>query len=468
MPRTSDIPIEPPTVSAPTVVRAKEDRSYLGFIAMALIAALGGGFVFAIWIPLATTGMIGGGDRVPWMVQAHGWVQLQGWAGLFVAGMGIRLIPRFAGRKPIPRVVTLPLLIVLTFPIVLRIALQTWATGDFADLVAIAIGVTSGIGQAGVAAVLGVTLARGRKPRDPWRYFAWAGAVWWGAWAILTLTHIPHGGIAPGLMPIQDDETLLWVVMLGPIANFIWGVQSRSVPVFYGRGTPSLRKTIVPGVAFNVGVVLIAASLFDDATGFRLAGAGFLLAGASLVWLPPVAGSVHGSAIRLRPRARSAARFLIAANVAAMLAGALLFWAGIEILGGERFAAWAAPDQRDAARHLFGVGTITMLILGMARLVAPFFALERTESGVPMFLERMPLGLLLAAVVIRAGVPLLGDSLDYDAGRHLIATAGIFAWLAIAIFAFSVARAIRAEPKTKRALEQSFADIKKANAARRK
>mgnify|MGYP002682498274 CR=1 FL=1 len=71
-----------------------------------------------------------------------------------------------------------------------------------------------------------------------------------------------------------------------------------------------------------------------------------------------------------------------------------------------------------------------------------------------MLLERLPFWLLLGSLVLRAGVPLLGERLDYEAGRHTIALAGMLAWLAVAIFAFSVARAVRAEPRTKRALDE--------------
>jgi hypothetical protein len=455
MERQADIPLEPPVVRRRDIVPAKEDRSYLGFIATALASALLGGFLFGTWIPLASTGTVGGADRVPWMIQAHGWVQLQGWAGMFVAGMAVRLIPRFAGRKPVPRTVTLPLLAVLAVPVALRIAGQPWAKGDAAGTVAVLIAVLTAAGTIGVSAVLTVTLAKGRKGREPWRYFAWAGTAWWAAWGVLALLNIPTGDPLPGLLGLQDNDALLWVVMLGPIGNFIWGVQSRSVPIFFGRKTPPLRWMFPLLVALNVGVALIALSLAAGERGYQWAGAGFVFAGAALAVLPPFAGSVYGQAKRLRPRARFAARFIIAGNIAAVAAGALLVVAGSDmLLTGERGAAWAAFDTRDAARHLFGVGTISMLILGMARLIAPVFALERTESGVPQLLERLPFWLLVAAVVLRAGVPLLGDSIDRDAGQHTIAAAGIMGWLAIAIFASSVARAVLAEPRTKRALEE--------------
>jgi len=100
-----------------------------------------------------------------------------------------------------------------------------------------------------------------------------------------------------------------------------------------------------------------------------------------------------------------------------------------------------------------GIGLVTMLILGMARLVAPVFALERTESGVPKLYERAPFWLLLGALVLRGGSALVAERISYDARMHAAATAGVLAWLAIAIFAVSVARAVRAEPATKRALE---------------
>ncbi len=90
MANADDIALEPPLSRNAGVTPAVEDRSYLGFIAAALGAALGGGFLMAVWLPLAATGTVAGQDRVPWLIQAHGWVQVQGWAGLFVAGMAVR------------------------------------------------------------------------------------------------------------------------------------------------------------------------------------------------------------------------------------------------------------------------------------------------------------------------------------------------------------------------------------------
>lgn len=444
----NEIPLEPPVVRGPGVVPAVEDRSYLGYIAIALASALGGGFLLAVWMPLAATGTLAPSERVPWMIQAHGWLQLQGWAGMFVAGMAIRLIPRFAGRKPVPRRVTLPLLAALAVPLALRIAIEPWASGGTGDFGAGAIGFTSAVGQVGVGAVLLVTLLRGKRAVEPWRYFAFAGALWWLAWAALSLA--VAGDANGGLTDIRTNDGVLWAVMLGPIGNFIWGVQSRSVPVFFGRKTPRLRTALGPGVALNAGAALIALGAANES--HRAEAAGFGLAGLALLILPWLCGSTWGEAKRLRPRAKPAARFVLVANGSALAAAPLLLFAAARLW--DSGPSTASVHALDGARHLLGVGLITMLILGMARLVAPVFALERTEAGVPGAFERIPFWLLSAAVVLRAGAALFAEPLGYSARMHTASLAGILAWAGIAIFAVSVVRAVRAEPGTRRNLER--------------
>jgi hypothetical protein len=451
VPAADDIPLEPPLALHRETVPAVEDRSYLLYAAAALTAALAGGFLMAIVLPLAATGAIGGGDRVPWFTQAHGWVQLQGWTGLFVAGMAVRLIPRFAGRKPVPRRVTMPLLVLLVLPVAARMTIEPFARGGTAGLAAKLIGFGSAPGLAGVAIVLLITLTRGRRQHEPWRYLAFAGATWWLAWAALAAWAGVRGGRHDGLVPATFDDTLTWVVVFGAIANFIWAVQSRSVPIFFGRKTPPVRRMAAPALLLNGGAALLALSLFpwSSETGARLSGAGLLCAGVASAWLPVVAGAVGGKAKRLRPRARAAGRFVLAANIASAGAGIALAWAGGQTLLDGEFAGYGL---RDAARHALGLGLITMLILGMARLVAPVFALERVQPGGPSLIDRAPFWLLLGALTLRVSAGLLYDDITYDSRMHLAATAGVLAWLAIGLFAFTMVRAVRAEKATQEML----------------
>lgn len=451
MNRSGEIPLEPPLVRAAAVVPAPEDRTYLAYVGAALASALLGGFALAAWLPMAATDVVPGIDRTPWLVQAHGWLQVQGWAGLFVAGMALRLVPRFVGRRPLPRKVTLPLLVLLVLPLGLRLAVLPWATGAAAGAAAMLAGLLTGAACLGVGGALAVALMRGRRSDDAWRAFLAAGTAWWCAWGVLAAWWGWRAADGEGLAPAAFDDALAWAVLLGAIGNFIVGIQARSVPVFFGRRPPSRAALAAPGVLLNVGAgLLVAAAAVEGSTGVRLGGAGLALAGVGLCWALPVAGAVRGRAHRLRPRARPAARYVLAANGAGLAAGVLMVAAGAAAAWTGEPTAWAA---RDAARHLFGLGPVTMLILGMARLIAPVFAVERTESRAAGLLERAPFWLLLAALVIRPAAGLASEVVSYDAWMHTAALAGVLAWAAIALFSAAVVRAARNEARNLAAIE---------------
>lgn len=451
MSRAGEIPLEPPLVRAPSTVPAREDRSYLGYIAAALAFALAGGFALATWMPLAAAGAVPGIERTPRLVQAHGWLQLQGWAGLFVAGMAIRVVPRFVGRRPVPARATVPLLGLLTAPLVVRLGVLPWVDGGAARAAALATGWTTAVGCAGVGSILAVTLWRGRRGSEAWRLFVAAGAGWWLAWAPLAAWWGWRAADGGGLAPAAFDDGLAWAVMLGPIGNFILGVQSRAVPVFFGRRPPGTRALAGPWVLVNAGAgAFVLAMALEGTAGARAAGAGLVLGGAGLSWGLPIAGAVRGRAHRLRPRARPAAKFVLAANLAGVAAGLLMVAAGAAMAAE---GSYAAAPLRDAARHLFGLGLITMLILGMARLIAPVFAVARTESRGAGLREQAPFWLLAVALVVRAGAGLASGTASYEAWMHAAALAGVLAWLAIAVFAADVLTAARNEARNLAAID---------------
>lgn len=453
--RAGDILIEPPLVRNADVVPAVEDRSYIIFIGGALLSAVLGGFLLAILASLAASGTLWS-DRTPWLIQAHGWAQLQGWAGLFVAGMAFRLLPRFAGRPPLPRWLNLAVFVPLFAGLVVRTVAQPAAGEGLSPEALLAGHVLWSAGALGLAGVMLVTLARGRKRTRfaPWSVFAFASAIWWIAWAAATVVAGIRGARNDALIPVAFDDAIAWVAMLGAVGNIIWGVQSRSVPIFFGRTPPSLGRVAAPGLLLNAGVALLfaAAWIEDWASRERLVGGGFVLAGVALAWLAPVAGSCWGRAHRLRPRARSAARFVLAANLAAVTCGLLLTWGGIQAVVEN---AYAVPGARDAARHAFGVGVITLLIIGMAQLIAPFFAVQRLESKGAWLFEHGILALLVAALLLRVAAGLLWDTSSTEGRMHLSAAAGTLAWLGLVLFAVMVIRAVRNEPRIKDSLAAS-------------
>jgi len=81
--------------------------------------------------------------------------------------------------------------------------------------------------------------------------------------------------------------------------------------------------------------------------------------------------------------------------------------------------------------------------------VAPLFALERAEARKPGLVERGPFWLLIAATLIRVYGALATGHMNEDARLHLVSSAGVLAWLAIALFAVLVVRARRREPRMK-------------------
>jgi len=94
-----------------------------------------------------------------------------------------------------------------------------------------------------------------------------------------------------------------------------------------------------------------------------------------------------------------------------------------------------------------GVGFITMLIVGMAELVAPVFALERMEERRPGIEYWLGWPALCLAAALRVGAGLLLGQVDERARLAMVATAGVLAWLGLASFAWAVVRARRKEPR---------------------
>ncbi|MFQ5382397.1 MAG: hypothetical protein ACE5EF_12375 [Dehalococcoidia bacterium] len=223
------------------------DRAYLAFIAAALTIAILGAFPLGVIVTHAGLELFWT-ERFPWLVEAHGWAQLEGWAGLFVAGMAFRLFPRFAGVRPLPRAVPYASFVFLTGGIVLRTAGQL-AAGRSGSVAAFTAGQVLWATGAGVFAVATIVVALRRRRRvAPWQPFLLAGAASWGGWAVASVFAAVQAAGENGYVPRSLDEPLTWFVMLGAIGNFIWAVQSRTVPIFFGRRAPTLMRAGGPAL----------------------------------------------------------------------------------------------------------------------------------------------------------------------------------------------------------------------------
>ncbi len=414
-----------------------DDRGYLPFMAGGIVAAAGVGFVLAAYVPFAAAGLVGRPEDVPFLVQAHGAAQLQGWAGLFVAGMAFRLAPRLAGRRPVDSRLSWLTLALLASGAAGRVLGQSIPG---LEGLCVPAGIAAALGMLLTAATLGWYLLRTRRP-GAWTLGFGAGAAWWVWWAVATARSATQLAERRFLL-FPEHDPVLWTVTLGAIGNFIWAVQSRSVPTFFGRSQPPALRFALPWAVMNVGLVVVALQAFEPLRTARAEGAGLVLAAVGMAGLAVLVGAFHARAHRLRPRARPAARYVAAANWCAVGAAAALLWAGVHTAAA---GVHTDPGVRDAARHLFGVGTITMLIVGVAQLIAPIFALGRAEPRPLGIADQAAFWGLAGAAALRALAGLLTPWVAYDHRMAMAGLAGVLAWYGIARFAWLALDAYRNE-----------------------
>jgi hypothetical protein len=174
---------EEPAAGAHRPTPPTEERSYLAFLGAALVLTLGAGLVLAFFVPLVPS--LGWPLDEAALLQSHGWIQLQGWLGLVVAGMALRLVPRLAHHPPLPVAQTLSLLGLMCAGTGLRLP-PAMGLGGRAPLPLLG-AILEAAGLLGVAAALTWTLVRSRGQRESWRGPAWAAAGWWVGWAALSV-----------------------------------------------------------------------------------------------------------------------------------------------------------------------------------------------------------------------------------------------------------------------------------------
>lgn len=413
---------------------AGDGTTYVWYVATALTVELIGGPAIGVLMFLARSGVLS--SHLPGLIQAHGSVQLLGWAGLFVAGMAQRLLPRLAGR-PALRAAALPLLVLLTGGAVLRAGGQAIGTAS-GGTVALTGSLLSAAGMIGLAVVMAATLLRRRSPMAGWVVLAWSGCAWWGVWSILEAWGGVLGASNGGLVPAWFGEPAVLVVTLGAIGSFIWAIQSRMVPIFFGRKQPTLGALAAPVVLYNLGLLAILLTLVLTAAGRvvepdgLIPSAGLGLVGVGVIWLAAAAGAVTGVPHRLREASRPLARFVVSADRWAVVAGVMWIaaFAGPLIYQG-------APRRgfTDTALHAFGTGVITMLIAGMVQMVAPVFARARIEARPPGLAERSVWPLLWGATAARVAAALAGGYARGDAFTALAALSGVLGWAGLAALA---------------------------------
>ncbi len=426
----------------PAVFR-EEDRFYGPFVAGAVFFGLVLGFPLGTLVAHAMAQHATLDGRLPQVLQLHGHLQLQGWFGLFVMGMGYRLVARFTTVHVRP-----PWLVPLTFLLMagglaLRAVSQPWADGaPYAGLFA-----TSAALEAAGALIFAVAIVRsvvlGRPERFGYSRFFLTGGIWVAIALGLNLWFVTEAASdSRPLVTGLQTSAITFVQLYGFAAMFVLAVSLRTFPIFFGRKEAPKAPVTLAWAVLNAGVGAYAVAAvwrsYDDSGILEnLQTLGFLAAGASLASMPFLLRVFEGAPHRLRESARRSMRFVRSAYLWLLLAGLLQAYYGIRAL-------WAgrppAHYETDAVRHFIALGFVTMTIFGMSFLVLPRLAMRRISGATARWLAPGLLALLYGAAAARGAGSLLVNDAKADAGFWTMSSAGVLGFLAMAAFAAYLAR----------------------------
>lgn len=318
---------------------------------------------------------IGAGADVPLSHrQIHGHSQVLGFVALFLFGIAFHALPRMFGARPASDRLQRVVLWSMLGGVLARNIGQPFAGYGFGRALSLLSGpleATSGTLFA-LFVLFALSTAKDAGPIVP---FLRLGTI--SLLAALALSVVQGSWIAGHLdatLPGSLTEPFYVLSLFGFVLSWVFGFASRMVPAFLGTGpahVPLLRACLLAlasGVALESGSFALSgdtAALARDA-GRLLAAAAVLLFIASLgvlwrsrkVGAPRVAGA---------PDAALRAAFAFLALWAALRVASVL-------LG--RFTSWPAsnPWWTDAARHVFTVGFLMLLMIAIGFRVVPVFS----------------------------------------------------------------------------------------------
>lgn len=409
----------------------------------------------------ATTGMINllriaaGADVPISHRQIHGHTQILGFAALFLMGIAYHALPRILGIGALRPASARPAFWLMFGGVILRNAGQP--LGAYAIGRALSV-VSAGLEAASVllfARFVFALLARVREglraqaapakagkyePSEPILRFVRIGTIFFGvAIAIVAAQGIWLAGHVETALPVALTEPFYFAALYGFLLAFIYGFGNRVVSLFLGlgpaaRGTPEaalwLQTASVPVflASYAPGVALAPAVALRDA-GLALAALSALvyLAGNGFLWRRAVLPVMRAPGA---PTAAIRCAF-----------GCLALWAILELSAIAVSRATAIPARNlwwsDAARHVFTVGFLTLLIVGMSLRILPVF------SGKSLWSPRLAYvtyALLLAGAGMRLlQYPAAFAPVFYRIGSFM----GVPVVLAILLFAFNLVRTMK-------------------------
>jgi hypothetical protein len=422
------------------LARQQGETIHMPFVTASLLFGVFGGFTLAVTLPLE---VLWGSPGASWTAhaQVHGHLQAAGFAGLFVVGVGLRLAPRFGGRRLAGAGRVRPAFALLVAGVLLRAIGQPLGDHAFFAACMVCGAVAELAGAAILVAIFGLTLAPALRNAEPNALLLFGAITWFAAQAALGVWWLFRLALdGETILPVAQDHALINLQIFGMVLSAILGVGMRSFPTFFGMPAPRRDACLLIAALHAGGMVVwtVGAVMPSDATGDVLANVGVLAVGLAIVGAVVTLG--FGS---LRHRMANASRGFIW-GLRPVILWLALVGVGLAAAGARGLVNGDALSIAglDALRHVFTVGVVTLAIVTMAQLILPEFASERI-SYPPSVWRGPAFGAVLSlAALLRGGLPWAG-LLDGDDQYRAMAVAGLLALVAVAAFALLYWRARR-------------------------
>ena len=409
-------------------------------LSSALLMGVGVGFALATVLTLALALHVPLGLWWIATAQAHGHIQLYGWAGLFVIGIALHFLPRLRGTPLVMPNLIPWILAALMVGLLLRALSQPLflVTGSSAWAVTL---VVSGVFECGslvtIVFLLGMTASRGpaltTRPAFVGVFPFLVGAFCaLGIASCVNLVNVVQAAQSKGLVPTATDNLNVTLGLFGFLVPMALAMSAQSLPMYAGLEAFPRRILWPLAGVYYAGFVLLSVGIIagsQQATwSGLLTGFGTLLLGIVLLIFISVfmhmmrsRGRLPEKVARLAPSPEVARQnyqkhvrverntygpfvaVVASAYMWALLTSVLLILDGLVMLLGQNplFAI-------DAIRHSVAVGFITLLICGISARMIPGFSGGKIASPA---LVAATLWLGNTAALLRVGSLLLATAL---------------------------------------------------------
>jgi uncharacterized protein involved in response to NO len=372
-------------------------------------------------------------------------VQLFGWAGLMVLGVGLYFLPRLRGRGLAHPQYALTALVLLVVGLVLRVltepmlAADPQAQGSFV--------LRPGLLASGVLELAGVSVAlallvqtlRGDPPamqRAGLRQVLFVFGVAFAGFWLASLANLLYVWFAAtrdtSATTTTVDRVAVLLAMYGFLVPISVGMGVRVFPLHFATQHPHLRFVRIGVAVLVVGLVARISGVASG--GQALTAGGLVLIAVALILL--VVGLRIFAARRRIPGQRTAwyadpAQLCgLTAFVWLALDGALLIVLAVATVAGA-----STGTLSDAERHVVGAGFITLLIFGEGANLLPGFSRQHLRSE---WLVWVTLVLGNCAVLLRVGPLIVPVALEGWVPGWLLGAAGVVDLLAVGAFAVNM------------------------------